>query len=409
MFIEYLSDRYTKIFSIILIFNLKYNLYYKYSIIKFEIKNKSYAKNILSNINSKFNYRKIKSYINDTKHLPQSLKILKIGYTFNQPIDDLSKNIKKLKLGYGFDQSVDELPQGLKKLTLRTSFYQPINNLPVTLVELNLGFDFNRSIDHLSNLFNLKKLTLGVGFNQPINKTILKDGHPTLVGILPQNLEILTLPDLGKSIIDLPKKLKKLKKLTLCCLKNFSLKIGDYQLTSQVLYKLTLDHHTIPLVKLNLDDTIYLNNFHLLKRLTLEYFNQPINFLPYTLEELYLGINFNQPIDYLSNLHSLKKLTLGRNFDQPINDLPQNLKILIIKSILFHQTIDNLPRGLKKLNIKRINGKIPDSLKTLKFIITNYRIEGSYIIDKYHKIQLPKNLKVKLGNTVYDPSAIYLK
>jgi len=329
MFIEYLSDRYTKIFSIILIFNLKYNLYYKYSIIKFEIKNKSYAKNILSNINSKFNYRKIKSYINDTKHLPQSLKILKIGYTFNQPIDDLSKNIKKLKLGYGFDQSVDELPQGLKKLTLRTSFYQPINNLPVTLVEL----------------------TLGVGFNQPINKTILKDGHPTLVGILPQNLEILTLPDLGKSIIDLPKKLKKLKKLTLCCLKNFSLKIGDYQLTSQVLYKLTLDHHTIPLVKLNLDDTIYLNNFHLLKRLTLEYFNQPINFLPYTLEELYLGINFNQPIDYLSNLHSLKKLTLGRNFDQPINDLPQNLKILIIKSILFHQTIDNLPRGLKIFKI----------------------------------------------------------
>lgn len=50
--------------------------------------------------------------------LPPRLKILKLGFCFNQFLDNLPKKLKILKLGYTFNQSLDSLPENLKVLKL---------------------------------------------------------------------------------------------------------------------------------------------------------------------------------------------------------------------------------------------------------------------------------------------------
>ena len=78
-------------------------------------------------------------------------------------------------------------------------------------------------------------------------------------------------------------------------------------------------------------------------------FNQPIENLPFELEQLELYDKFNQPINCLP--HGLKKLIINANFNLPIDELPAGLEYLEIRGC-FNYSIDNLPIGLKNLIIK---------------------------------------------------------
>ena len=117
------------------------------------------------------------------------------GSKFNNPIDNkLPKNIICLILGWSFNQPVDNLPMSLIEITFGHDFNHPVDNLPFSLVSIAFGFKFNKSISNLPN--TIKEIVMGSEFNQPIDD-------------LPNGLEKITL---GKcftcGINNLPNSLK---------------------------------------------------------------------------------------------------------------------------------------------------------------------------------------------------------
>lgn len=76
-------------------------------------------------------------------NLPQSVKILKFGHTFNEPIElgVLPRSLEELEFHGKFNQplAVGLLPSNLKKLTLYGGFNQPlpIGSLPTSLKYLS--------------------------------------------------------------------------------------------------------------------------------------------------------------------------------------------------------------------------------------------------------------------------------
>lgn len=109
-------------------------------------------------------------------------------------------------------------------------------------------------------------------------------------------------------------------------------------------------------------------------------FNQPINLLPKNLEVLHLtgAYCFDQPIDHLPS--SLTELTLGDSFNQTIDILPVSLRVLELGGA-FNKFIDNLPSTLIYLVIgnffNRSLDKLPPSLKKLcLFCFTDGRLKS---------------------------------
>lgn len=126
-----------------------------------------------------------------------------------------------------------------------------------------------------------------------------------------------------------------------------------------------------------------------------EIFTKPIKILPTTLIFIEIRSNFNQLIDftYLINLKclriintdfdqsidllpdSIQELCFGRSFNQPVNKWPSNLKYLhFLQNPIFNQPLDNLPYGIEELNIESTFGiakfdqpvnNLPNTLKLL--------------------------------------------
>lgn len=119
-------------------------------------------------------------------------------------------------------------------------------------------------------------------------------------------------------------------------------------------------------------------------------FNYSLDFLPDTIEELFIGVYFNKPLNNLpKNLKKLEfeyssifdhpidnlpigleTLVLSGEFNQEINFLPSGLKELIFKNGYFNQEINNLPSNLFRLELgfrfnKPLNN-LPSGLKYLK-------------------------------------------
>jgi len=113
-------------------------------------------------------------------------------------------------------------------------------------------------------------------------------------------------------------------------------------------------------------------NLHNLKELTFgENFNQPLNNSLvdlHNLRELTLGKYFNQQvvildgitkltldcnsqsiIDYLPS--SIEELVLGLDFNLELNDLPSSIKKIKICNTRYDKKLNNLPTGIKLLEI----------------------------------------------------------
>jgi len=73
-----------------------------------------------------------------------------------------------------------------------------------------------------------------------------------------------------------------------------------------------------------------------------------IDFLPYGIEEIKLGIIFNLELDNLPS--SIKKISFfkGSNYNKELNCLPNKLEILELPE-RYNLQIKNIPKGLKKL------------------------------------------------------------
>ncbi len=131
---------------------------------------------------------------------PISLRVLKFGKYFNQPVDDIKfpEGLESLQFGMSFNQPVNQLqlPMGLKHLVFGQGFNQPCHDLklPPGLLRLVFGLSFSQiwpsfpeSLEHLSMGWSnlpleelpprLKRLFLGPGFQQPLHTVRLP---PTL-------------------------------------------------------------------------------------------------------------------------------------------------------------------------------------------------------------------------------------
>ncbi len=187
------------------------------------------------------------------KSYPKTLKELKFGYVFNQPIDNLPNGLIILYLSDNFNFPIDNLPIGLKDLTLGNKFNHPIDNLPESLDSLILGYEFNHPINNLPN--SLTKLTIGNNFNFPINN-------------LPKNITYLILNnEINYPIDNLPDGLETLrfgKKLE-HMVENLPLSITDLTLDNMIILpKVKIPKNTLRLeieTNYNYNPEIQVENF----------------------------------------------------------------------------------------------------------------------------------------------------
>ena len=91
-----------------------------------------------------------------------------------------------------------------------------------------------------------------------------------------------------------------------------------------------------------------LDNLTQLQQLTFGYkFNQELD-IQTNVKILKLDCNNKKIIDYLPN--SIEELYLGYNFDLELNDLPNSIKILLFDcDSKYNKELNNLPKSLEKL------------------------------------------------------------
>ncbi len=128
-------------------------------------------------------------------------------------------------------------------------------------------------------------------------------------------------------------------------------------------------------------------------------FNQPVDSLPDSLEELVIVSSiFDKPIDSLPS--GLKKLYICSEgldkFNQSVDNLPSGLETLVIQSQRFKQKLNNLPDSIKLIYIPFHTGhpdvldNLPNSLDTLYYGIWDGEVEFKKM---YSVDNLPSNIK----------------
>ena len=101
--------------------------------------------------------------------LPNTIKFLDLGETFNQKIDNLPESLESLVMSKDFNQSIDHLPQNLQSLQINQNFAHSLANLPKNLRRLvfhPMNSKFQETLINLPK--SLKILKLGL-YNQKLN------------------------------------------------------------------------------------------------------------------------------------------------------------------------------------------------------------------------------------------------
>lgn len=198
--IDFSSKKYLKLYSenTEKIESFYYNKYIKTR--HYLVENNSEEKIFYKSNSSKASIGFMKSRFNkqiDAK-FPDEIKILVLGWFFNQSVENLPLTLKEIVFGNQFNKSVDNLPFNLEIVTFGYSFNKPINNLPNSIKSIKLGQCFNQPIDDLPN--TLEKIELGQMFDNPINNlpisltelTILSNYERYDIYKLPKKLQNIT-------------------------------------------------------------------------------------------------------------------------------------------------------------------------------------------------------------------------
>jgi hypothetical protein len=170
-----------------------------------------------------------------------------------------------------------------------------------------------------------------------------------------------------------------IKKLPLGCkIINFG-NLGHYHQMTQLKYNINFDMKKLPdLTHLSLSN--YFNGKlpklpDTLTHLFLgNQYDQPINWIGGTnLLNLEFGNKFNQPVDNLSQYKKLSKLVFFWVFNQPINNLPDSITCLVL-SEHFNQPIYKLPKNLENLYLgNKFSHGLHNFPENLKRITTRYK------------------------------------
>ncbi len=265
-------------------------------------------------------------------------------------LDNLSNKlsyIQEIVFNNNFNCGINFLKHiNLKKIIFGYKFNSDFI-LPNSINEIHFGDEFNSYIFNLPP--NLKIIHFGDKFNQPIN-------------CLPDSVEIIKL---GKKFNQNIKKFPK------------------------NLIELYFDSNSV--FNSYSDINYSLDNLPPLKRLCLgRTFNQPINYLPNSLEilEFPFQSNFNYPLDNLPS--SIKKLTLPYDYSGLLDNLPESIEELVILSS--KNKINKFPKSLKYLSI---NIELVEILNKIDFD----NLESLTVIDaglsnkKFNKLSNPDKIK----------------
>ncbi len=325
----------------------------------------------------------------DTKsyRLPPSLLELRLGNTFNSPVDNLPAGLLQLFIGdenegYGvfkhyidhlppcleelhisgsFDFPVDNLPTKLRKLTILSSFFcWPLDHLPLSLGELSVNSEsFSLPVDHLPE--KLVRLTLVPSLAQPLDW-------------LPENLLFLCVSIYSNrsKLHNLPTSLHQLE-IVSWDNTNLSLLLSEGITNVKINNCGAIDFlghvpHSLRVLEVNYLSqmpkmlphdllTEVISYAPSITTLTLpSWYNGDIDNLPSTLSSLTVGFAFNQHIDHLpQSMFSLTFAAVDNHnakFNRPVDYLPSGLsKLEFIGPSLFNQPIDNLPANLQVLKL----------------------------------------------------------
>ena len=155
----------------------------------------------------------------------------------------------------------------------------------------------------------MRELIFGYHFNYPLNNCLLNL----------HNLRVLTFGS------------------------KFNHSLGDSLLDLHNLQKLTFGHH------FNQSLINSLVGLYNLRELTFGYyFNQMID-IPEWITKLSLNCNFQQVIDYLPS--SIEELVFGYDCNLELNDLPSSIKKITIKNLKYNKKLNNLPNLIETLEI----------------------------------------------------------
>jgi hypothetical protein len=230
---------------------------------------------------------------------------------FNQSVSGLlPESIKELYFGHSFNQPLEGLPQSLTHLTFCYSFNQPLEGLPQSLTHLTFGYSFNQPLEGLPQ--SLTHLTFGCSFNQPLEG-------------LPQNLTFLKFGKFFNKHVNLPKSIRRLK---FGISFNQNIELPNIQFLSiKCNNKYLIDNLPNSLVELHLDRG----------------FSQPLNDLPNQLKKISFSCNYNYDKDFNNLPESIEYIELPRKYNKKILKLPKNLKtVKCTKEYQFIRDFDGL-------------------------------------------------------------------
>ena len=118
-----------------------------------------------SNSTNKYMCSKFNDQIDN--RLPENIKYLQLGYSFNQTVDNLGSGLEDIVFGYEFNRRVDNLPFTIKSLIFGYSFNQTVDNIPCSIIRIELSYMFNQKLDDLP--IGLEILVIGKNFSHNIN------------------------------------------------------------------------------------------------------------------------------------------------------------------------------------------------------------------------------------------------
>jgi hypothetical protein len=158
-------------------------------------------------------YTKLLDLFDNANKFKYNLKILKIGYQYNQHssltsnfnLESIPSTVEELEFGDEFNQELKYLPKNLKKLIFGFNFKYPIgqNVLPDTIEHLVFRYNFNNRITRYPD--NLKYLKFGRNYSQRLDNLPAKLIHLVInerfhekIQNLPPSLRILEFDDLAE-------------------------------------------------------------------------------------------------------------------------------------------------------------------------------------------------------------------
>ncbi len=252
--------------------------------------------------------------------LPSSLTTLELLGAYNQPLSPRLAlglpNLEELRFGHHYNKPFpSEFFRPLTKLRvldLGRKFNHELPDLPLSLRELVVGSKFDRGLDmsffRRHTAMEKLKFLGGTGPKIPAGAF---EGYDSLTSLFISRYT-------GQFREGSTAGLVNLTHLKFAHSGNQPLPVGFFQ----------------PLTKLE--------TFHISGA-----FNQPIDYLPSTLQELSINCyRFNRTLPDLTQLTRLKTLELG--FNQPVPPLPPHLEILRF-GFSFNQRLPKLPNSLRVL------------------------------------------------------------